>query len=114
MANKNPNPATRFQKGSAPPGGRPKGTRDKLSTAFISALADSFEKHGMAALDKVRTEDTSTYIRVIASLQPKEVELKAPLDAMDDGTLLEAISALTQAIRGHMPPADPEEKRVIQ
>lgn len=110
MPKGNPHPTNGFKKGA---NGRPKGTRDKLSMAFIGALSDSFDKHGVAALDAVRTKDPSTYIRVIAALQPKEVELKAPLDAMDDSTLLDAISALTQAIRGHMP-RDDDEPRVIQ
>ena len=35
-----------FQKGQPKIGGRRKGMRDKLSTAFLEALAEDFEEHG--------------------------------------------------------------------
>jgi hypothetical protein len=53
-------------------GGRPKGARNKLGEAFINAVLADFQVDGVAAIVKVRTEDPSTYFRVIASLQPKE------------------------------------------
>jgi hypothetical protein len=100
--NPNPSPATRFS--SANPGrAKQKGDRDRLSAAFLKALADDFETNGAAAIETVRKEDPSTYIRVVAALQPKEIELKAPLDGMDDSQLLEAIGALTQALRAQVP-----------
>ena len=55
--------------------GRPKGSRHKITEDFLSAVADEFEKHGRAALTKVREEDPSTYLRVVAQLIPKESEL---------------------------------------
>lgn len=54
-------------------GGRPKGARNKLGEAFVNAMLNDFEAHGNAAIAKVREEDTSTYVRVIAGLLPKEV-----------------------------------------
>src|SRR5258707_2423047 len=110
MANQNPNPATRFKKGEKPPGnGRPKGSRDRISTAFLNALADDFETHGVVAIQDLRKEDVSSYVRVVASLQPKEIELKRPLDGMGDGELLQAIDALTTALRSQVPPPEVEE-----
>lgn len=56
-------------------GGRPKGARNKLGEAFIQALADDFDKHGIAAVETVRTEKPDQYLKVIASLMPKEHRL---------------------------------------
>lgn len=95
MSNPNPNQATRWQKGVKPAGsGRPSGSRDRISTAFLRELAEDFEAHGKSALVKVREGDPSTYLRVVASLQPKEIEVKAPLSGLDDGKLEQALEML--------------------
>lgn len=88
--------ATRFKKGVSRPAGpgRPKGSRDKLSSDFIRDLGASFEKHGAKTLETLRQKDPATYIRVIASLQPKEIEVKAPLSGLDDAKLAQAMDML--------------------
>ena len=53
--------------------GRPKGARAVLGEAFLRAVRDDFEAHGVQALKDARVKDPSAYIRMIASLQPKEV-----------------------------------------
>lgn len=108
MANKNPSPATRFQPGNS---GRPKEARDKLSRAFLEGLAADFEKNGKAALVRVRKEDPSTYIRVVASLQPKELEISDPMKSLSDEKLAAAIAALTDTLRSQVPPTEPDEQR---
>ena len=57
---------------SGNPRGRPKGARNKLGEEFLTQLCDDFEVHGAAVIERVRQEDPATYIRVIASLIPKE------------------------------------------
>ena len=59
-----------FKKGE---GGRPKGSRQYLATAFMDALRADFDKFGAAAIARVRVDDPSAYIRVIARLMPTEV-----------------------------------------
>lgn len=58
---------------SGNPAGRPKGARSKLSEAFFKALADDFEKHGETAIRSVGADRPQDYVRVIASLQSKEI-----------------------------------------
>ena len=56
--------------------GRPKGSRNKLSEAFIAALNDDFAEHGPAVITQVRAEMPHVYLKVIASLVPKELKLE--------------------------------------
>lgn len=95
MANKNPSPSTRFQPGN--PGGRgarPKQARDRISTAFLCAFADDFEKHGASAIARMRDEDVASYVKVAAALQPKEVQHRHMLEGIEDAELASVIDEL--------------------
>lgn len=108
MANKNPNQATRFGPGNP---GRPKEARDKISRSFLNALANDFEKHGVKAIESVRKDDPPTYLRVVAGVIPKEIEITRPLDGMDDGQLAQAIELLAEVLRSQAPPPPEEEEK---
>jgi len=58
---------------SGNPGGRPKGSRNRLSEDFIRAFADDFEVYGAAVIEEVRRERPSDYenLRVAASQGPR-------------------------------------------
>lgn len=60
----------RFEPGNP---GRPKGSRNKLGEAFISALADDFDQHGPEVIAQVRLEKPDVYMKVCASILPKEL-----------------------------------------
>jgi hypothetical protein len=56
-------------------GGRPKGARAKLGEDFLKALQDSFAKNGAETIETVRLEKPDQYLKVVASILPKELEL---------------------------------------
>ena len=58
-----------FKKGE---GGRPPGARNKLKASFLEILLADFEANGADAIRRVREEEPATYLKVIASLLPKE------------------------------------------
>ena len=76
MSNPNPNPKTRFRAGNTL-GGRPKGSRDRLIKAFIDALAEDFEKHGAAAIEHVAQNQPLDFLKLVASLTPKALDVRA-------------------------------------
>src|SRR5208283_5305736 len=54
--------------------GRPKGSRNRVGEAFLEALAADFDAHGAEAIAECRLTNPAVYIRVVASLMPKELE----------------------------------------
>ena len=76
MSNPDPNPKTRFRAGNTL-GGRPKGSRDRLIKAFIDALAEDFEKHGAAAIEHVAQNQPLDFLKLVASLTPKALDVRA-------------------------------------
>lgn len=91
----------RFQPGqSGNPRGRPKGARSRLSEAFLEKLAADFEENGEGVIIKVRAEKPADYLKVVASLLPKQVEVKdAALDDLSDAELADIVLAAREARR---------------
>jgi len=58
------------------PAGRPKGSRSKFAETFLKDFLEDWETHGATAIAEVRRDDPSTYLRVAASLLPKEFNIK--------------------------------------
>lgn len=84
---------------SGNPAGRPKGARNKLGEAFIEALHDSFMANGPETIETVRVEKPDQYLKVIASLLPKEFTLNVnDAENMTDDELIERIRQLDAAI----------------
>jgi hypothetical protein len=97
-----------FKKGEvANPAGRPKGSRNKLGEDFVKALAEDFESHGVEVIATVRAEKPDQYLKVIASLLPKEVEIKrTSLDGLTDDELAAGLEAVRALIGAGIPPGD--------
>lgn len=52
-------------------GKRPKGSRNKLSEVFLSALASDFQEHGADAIEALRRTDPKAYLQIIAVVTAK-------------------------------------------
>ena len=64
-----------FTSQTAPRQGRMKGSRNKLGADFLYALQREFEQHGEEAIRIVRVEKPVEFLKVIASVLPKEFEI---------------------------------------
>lgn len=83
---------------SGNPKGRPKGARSRLAEAFLGDLYNDWEEHGIEAIHAVRELRPQDYIKVIASILPKQLEVKdQPLDEIGDDDLALAIAAINAA-----------------
>jgi hypothetical protein len=67
-----------FEKGHPGGPGRPKGSRNKLSEAFLRVLANDFHDNGVEVIERLRIESPAQYANVIAKLMPKMMELSGP------------------------------------
>lgn len=79
--------------------GRPKGSRNKLGEDFISALQESFNQHGPATIEQVRQERPHEYLKVVASILPKELNVRTDaLNEMSDDDLAAILGAVQSAV----------------
>ena len=56
--------------------GRPKGSRHKLGEDFLAALLDDFHQNGVAAIAAARVQNPSAYLKTIAMVVPKSLEVE--------------------------------------
>lgn len=84
---------------NANPLGRPRGSRNKLGEDFLKALQVDFEANGPAAIAEVRTDRPHEYLKVIASILPKQVEIKeGAFDGVSDEQLASLVAAARSAL----------------
>jgi hypothetical protein len=68
------------------PKGRPKGSRNKLSEAFIQDFYADWIDNGAAAIVTMRKEKPHEYVKVAAGLLPKELKIERA-DELSDSEL---------------------------
>lgn len=82
---KQPPAQSQFKAGQvANPAGRPKGSRNKLGEAFIQALYEDFTEHGTSVIEAVRAEKPDQYLKVVASILPKELKVTTEVELNDE------------------------------
>ena len=66
---------TPFTPESAPRSGRMKSSRNKLGADFLYALQREFEQFGESVIREVRVDRPVEFLKIIASVLPKEFEI---------------------------------------
>ena len=79
--------------------GKPKGVRNRLSTRFLEDMLADWEEHGRAAIETFRTERPNEYVKVMAGLLPREVEMKVnELEELSDEQISTQLAALLREL----------------
>jgi len=86
--------------------GRRVGSRNRLGEQFIADLRSDWEQHGPAVIEAVRTNDPSTYLRVVAGLLPREAQLDVSI-GVDVRSFADRFRAAVAMLDG----ADPDRAR---
>lgn len=87
--------------------GRPKGSRNKLGEAFIADVFAKWTEHGAAALDALIEQDPGGFVRVVASLMPKEMIVKDELSDVSDEELVFFVHTLREMLRARSDDPEP-------
>ena len=87
-----------FKKGqSGNPAGRRKGVKNKITQDFLDTLTAHFHEHGADAIDQVYRERPSDYLKIIAQVIPKDIQLEANIQELPPLTREEA-AAINQSL----------------
>ncbi|MES2783407.1 MAG: DUF5681 domain-containing protein [Pseudomonadota bacterium] len=80
---------------SGNPKGRPKGARNALGENFLQDMLADWRENGAAAIVKMRENDPKDYVKVVASVLPKELNVKvSELDDLTDDQLARQLAAI--------------------
>jgi hypothetical protein len=77
-------------------GGRPAGTRNKLSSAFLEDLLAEWREHGKGAIRILRIEEPGAFVRVVASTLPKEFTIENVMSDVTDEQLDDVIARIKE------------------
>jgi len=84
---------------SGNPAGRPKGSRNKLGEAFLADMLADWAEHGQAVIAEVRADKPDQYLKVVASVLPKELNIKVnELDELTDEQLARQLAAIASQL----------------
>lgn len=77
------------------PGGRPRGSRPKLAESFIADVYEHWLLHGAEAINRVWKIAPVDYLKVVASILPKDLNVNISIvEAMNDDELSATILEL--------------------
>ena len=92
----NPPKHTQFKPGNP---GRPKGARNKLGEAFLQDMLADWQENGVAAIEAVRSEKPDAYLKVVASVLPKEMNIKvSEFDDLTDDQLARQLASIASQL----------------
>jgi hypothetical protein len=88
----------RFLPGNNGGPGRRVGSRNHLQTEFLAELHRTWQAEGREALQRCAREDPTAFVRVVASLLPREAQLDVSLDLSGARSALEAYRTMCAMI----------------
>ena len=91
---------------SGNPKGRPKGSRNKLSEKFFQDLCDVWQAFGKPALETMAMLYPVEFVRMVASLMPKEPEATITPVVMERMSDAQLDALIAQCIEGDLDPAN--------
>ncbi len=84
---------------SGNPTGRPKGARTKIGEDFLNDLHEHWQGNGKDAIDRMCQKQPAEYVKVVASLLPKQVEIKeSAFEGVSDEQLAAIVAAAKSAL----------------
>ena len=104
---------TQFKAGQSGGPGRPKGSKNKLAESYLHDLYEHYLEHGKEAIQWLFENDRAVYVKLIAQLIPKDLDVKHSGDiaiqvvnyddgesvpAGEDNDLIPQVQALKQVI----------------
>ena len=88
---------------SGNPKGRPKGSRNKLGEAFLADLYEDWEMHGKEAIEAVRVKKPDVYLKLVASLLSKDLNVNvSKFEDLTDDELVERLQELQEGIKPYL------------
>jgi hypothetical protein len=98
---------------SGNPAGRPRGSRGKLSEDFLADLHAAWSAHGATALERCALEEPGTFVKVIANLLPRNVDINLTAAVVDVASFREKFRNAVSLL-GNEPPRLRKPLRTIE
>lgn len=84
---------------SGNPSGRPKGARNVLGEEFLQDILADWREHGAAAITEMREQRPKDYVKVVASVLPKELNVRfGEFDDLTDDQLARQLTAIASQL----------------
>lgn len=90
----------RFLPGNSGNGGRPKGAKSKLSETFLKDMLSAWETGGKTVIEDVMRDKPDVFLRTVASLVPKEMNLNVTdnTEDMTDDEIKQELAEIADAL----------------
>ena len=67
---------TQFKAGSSGGPGRPKGSKNKITKAYLDTIVEAFDKCGAEVVDRLIEKRPDVFLKLVAQLVPKDLDVK--------------------------------------